>query len=101
MVHLLPIDFHKSGESEKLYSEVDDLITDRLTEFTISRERETSGHPLEETDQRILGELSLDGRMSMRSLDERLHISRANASARVNRCAIYSAALPYDFLRSP
>jgi DNA-binding Lrp family transcriptional regulator len=41
--------------------------------------------PLDETDERILGELSLDGRMSMRTLAERLHISRANAYARVER----------------
>jgi DNA-binding Lrp family transcriptional regulator len=41
--------------------------------------------PLDDTDKRILNELSLDGRMSMRTLAERLHISRANAYARVER----------------
>jgi DNA-binding Lrp family transcriptional regulator len=41
--------------------------------------------PLDEIDRRILGELTTDGRMSMRTLAERLHISRANAYARVER----------------
>lgn len=40
---------------------------------------------LDETDQRILDELSKDGRISMRKLAERLHVSRANAYARVER----------------
>jgi DNA-binding Lrp family transcriptional regulator len=41
--------------------------------------------PLSDTDRRILDELTADGRMSMRSLAERLHISRANAYDRVGR----------------
>jgi DNA-binding Lrp family transcriptional regulator len=41
--------------------------------------------PLDDIDRRILGELTADGRMSMRTLAERLHISRANAYARVER----------------
>jgi DNA-binding Lrp family transcriptional regulator len=40
---------------------------------------------LDETDHRILDELTRDGRMSMRTLAETLHISRANAYARVER----------------
>jgi len=36
-------------------------------------------------DRRILDELAKDGRLSMRALAERLHISRANAYARVER----------------
>jgi len=40
---------------------------------------------LDDTDERILAALSEDGRMSMRSLAEQLHISRANAYARVER----------------
>ena len=40
---------------------------------------------LDDTDRRILGELTADGRLSMRTLAERLHISRANAYARVDR----------------
>ena len=41
--------------------------------------------PLDDIDQRILTELGRDGRMSVRTLAERLHISRANAYARVQR----------------
>jgi DNA-binding Lrp family transcriptional regulator len=40
---------------------------------------------LDATDHRILAALHEDGRMSMRTLAERLHISRANAYARVER----------------
>ena len=41
--------------------------------------------PLDDTDRRILEALTRDGRMSMRTLAEPLHISRANAYARVER----------------
>ena len=40
---------------------------------------------LDETDRQILTALGRQGRMSMRSLAESLHISRANAYARVER----------------
>lgn len=40
---------------------------------------------LDDTDHRILDALTRDGRMSMRTLAETLHISRANAYARVER----------------
>ena len=40
---------------------------------------------LDDIDRQILAELTHDGRMSMRTLAERLHISRANAYARVER----------------
>jgi DNA-binding Lrp family transcriptional regulator len=40
---------------------------------------------LDATDRRILVSLTQDGRMSMRALAEALHISRANAYARVER----------------
>ncbi|MEV4352662.1 Lrp/AsnC family transcriptional regulator [Actinoplanes sp. NPDC049596] len=40
---------------------------------------------VDDIDRRILAELTRDGRMSMRTLAERLHISRANAYARVER----------------
>ena len=39
----------------------------------------------DEIDRRILAELSRDGRMPVRRLAETLHISRANAYARVQR----------------
>ena len=41
--------------------------------------------PLDDIDRRILDELREDGRMSMRTLAEQLHVSRANAYARVDR----------------
>lgn len=41
--------------------------------------------PLDETDLRLLDALESDGRLSMRTLAERVHISRANAYARVQR----------------
>ena len=40
---------------------------------------------LDETDKRILAALARDARMSMRTLAETLHISRANAYSRVAR----------------
>lgn len=42
-------------------------------------------NPPDDVDQRILAALSNDGRMSMRTLAATLHISRANAYARVER----------------
>lgn len=42
-------------------------------------------HRLDETDHRILDALEKDGRMSVRRLAESLHISRANAYARLER----------------
>src|SRR6202167_882357 len=41
--------------------------------------------PLDQTDHRILPDLSQDGRLSMRTLAERVHISRAGGYARVER----------------
>jgi len=42
---------------------------------------------LDETDRAIVAELRRDGRLSMRALAERLHISRASAYTRVERLA--------------
>ncbi|MEV0156744.1 Lrp/AsnC family transcriptional regulator [Micromonospora sp. NPDC050686] len=44
-----------------------------------------SAGPLDEVDRRILAELVRDGRMSIRTLAERVHVSRTNAYARVER----------------
>ncbi|MFI7600288.1 Lrp/AsnC family transcriptional regulator [Actinoplanes sp. NPDC049681] len=41
--------------------------------------------PLDPTDAALLGELQRDGRLSIRALAERTHISRSNAYARVAR----------------
>ncbi|WP_433528752.1 Lrp/AsnC family transcriptional regulator [Micromonospora sp. CA-263727] len=40
---------------------------------------------LDEVDRRILDELTRDGRISIRTLAERVHVSRTNAYARVER----------------
>ncbi|GAA3395740.1 Lrp/AsnC family transcriptional regulator [Cryptosporangium minutisporangium] len=40
---------------------------------------------LDDVDRRILAALTADGRLSMRTLAEHVHISRANAYARVER----------------
>lgn len=52
-----------------------------------SSEGETPSLPgqLDDTDQAIVAQLRADGRMSMRALAERLHISRASAYSRVER----------------
>jgi DNA-binding Lrp family transcriptional regulator len=39
----------------------------------------------DDVDRRIIAELTADGRLSMRALAEKVHISRANAYARVER----------------
>lgn len=44
-----------------------------------------SARVLDEVDRRILAELVRDGRSSVRTLAERIHISRTNAYARVER----------------
>jgi DNA-binding Lrp family transcriptional regulator len=41
--------------------------------------------PLDSTDRAILRILQADGRASVRSVAERVHVSRANAYARINR----------------
>jgi DNA-binding Lrp family transcriptional regulator len=50
-------------------------------------EARPGGHiaPLDDVDRRIVALLRADGRLSMRALAERLHISRASAYARVDR----------------
>ncbi|GIJ76861.1 DNA-binding transcriptional regulator, Lrp family [Micromonospora phaseoli] len=44
-----------------------------------------SAAALDEVDRRILDELTQDGRISIRTLAERVHVSRTNAYARVER----------------
>jgi len=43
------------------------------------------GVPVDDVDRQILRELTVDGRLPMRELAERIHISRANAYTRVDR----------------
>jgi DNA-binding Lrp family transcriptional regulator len=44
-----------------------------------------SATPLDDVDRAILRELRVDGRVSMRSLSERVNVSRSNVYARVER----------------
>jgi DNA-binding Lrp family transcriptional regulator len=57
-----------------------------MTGWTGDR-RSASGRSatLDETDRRVIAELRADGRLSMRALAAKLHISRAGAYARVER----------------
>lgn len=44
-----------------------------------------TARPVDEIDRQIIAELVRDGRMSIRTLAERVHVSRTNAYARVER----------------
>lgn len=46
---------------------------------------ESPSAPLDEVDKKILAELVRDGRMSVSTVAERVHISRAHAYARISR----------------
>ncbi|MDK1473224.1 Lrp/AsnC family transcriptional regulator [Streptomyces sp. 549] len=48
-------------------------------------DEQMSPRPLDSVDRAILHMLQTDGRASIRSVAERVHISRANAYARINR----------------
>jgi DNA-binding Lrp family transcriptional regulator len=48
-------------------------------------ERGSAARPLDTVDRAILHILQADGRASVRSVAERVHVSRANAYARINR----------------
>ncbi|HEX7537262.1 MAG TPA: Lrp/AsnC family transcriptional regulator [Dermatophilaceae bacterium] len=60
-----------------------DRVSSRATSTATGAGR--SVRPLDGPDRLILRELIRDARMSIRSLAERVHISRANAYARVDR----------------
>lgn len=53
--------------------------------MTSPAERRPQPGLLDDTDRRVVEELRADGRISMRTLAERLHISRASAYSRVER----------------
>ena len=62
-------------------------MADQVSGRQTSRPSEVgrSVRPLDGPDRLILSELIRDARTSIRSLAERVHISRANAYARVDR----------------
>src|SRR5262249_10608323 len=66
-------------------------------------EARPGGHiaPLDDVDRRIVALLRADGRLSMRALAERLHISRANAYARVARLEREGVITGYAALIDP
>jgi DNA-binding Lrp family transcriptional regulator len=69
----------------------------------------TSGNPsgpvgagrLDDTDRRIVEALRADGRLSMRALADRLHISRASAYSRVERLHRDGVITGYSALVDP
>jgi DNA-binding Lrp family transcriptional regulator len=62
-------------------------MTDQVSARQTPKPSDTgrSVRPLDGPDRRLLGELIRDARTSIRALAERVHISRANAYARVDR----------------
>jgi DNA-binding Lrp family transcriptional regulator len=56
---------------------------------------------LDEVDRRIVEALRADGRLSMRALAERLHISRANAYTRVQRLQAEEIITGYSAVIDP
>jgi DNA-binding Lrp family transcriptional regulator len=56
---------------------------------------------MDDTDRQIVEELRADGRMSMRSLADRIHISRASAYARVARLEREGVITGYAALIDP
>ncbi|MGP3924461.1 Lrp/AsnC family transcriptional regulator [Streptomyces sp. 8N616] len=57
------------------------MAAERMAE----EDRIPPSRPLDAIDRAILGMLRTDGRASIRSVAERVHVSRANAYARINR----------------
>jgi DNA-binding Lrp family transcriptional regulator len=58
---------------------------DDRTEVELPATTGRTARPLDEVDRQIVAELVRDGRMSIRTLAERVHVSRTNAYARVER----------------
>ncbi|SCL24267.1 DNA-binding transcriptional regulator, Lrp family [Micromonospora pallida] len=61
------------------------MSQDDRTEAELSATTGRTARPLDEVDRQIVAELVRDGRMSIRTLAERVHVSRTNAYARVER----------------
>jgi DNA-binding Lrp family transcriptional regulator len=56
---------------------------------------------LDDVDRRLIAELGKDGRLSMRLLAERVHISRAGCYSRVNRLHREGVILGYEAVVDP
>ncbi|SMF62653.1 Lrp/AsnC family transcriptional regulator [Streptomyces sp. Amel2xC10] len=66
------------------------MAPEQMAEDPLGQEPESAAaapppRPLDAIDQDILQMLQTDGRASIRSVAERVHVSRANAYARINR----------------
>ncbi|GAB3014689.1 Lrp/AsnC family transcriptional regulator [Streptomyces pseudoechinosporeus] len=61
------------------------MAPEQMAEEPEGGRADTPPRPLDAIDQDILQMLRSDGRASIRSVAERVHVSRANAYARINR----------------
>ena len=61
------------------------MAPEQMAEEPEGGRTDTPPRPLDAVDQDILQMLRSDGRASIRSVAERVHVSRANAYARINR----------------
>jgi len=61
------------------------MAPEQMAEGPEDGRADTPPRPLDAIDQDILQMLRSDGRASIRSVAERVHVSRANAYARINR----------------
>ncbi|MGC5344212.1 Lrp/AsnC family transcriptional regulator [Streptomyces sp. AM 4-1-1] len=61
------------------------MTAEQMVEGAGDLGRTPPARPLDSIDRDILGILQTDGRASIRALAERVHVSRANAYARINR----------------
>lgn len=62
-----------------------DMAAEQMAEGGDRAEQTPPPRPLDSIDRDILRILQTDGRASIRSVAERVHVSRANAYARINR----------------
>lgn len=87
--HLQPVDkrFCTTWDGHKVSKsgEVGDMAAEQMAEGWERTGQEPPPRPLDAIDRDILRILQTDGRASIRSVAERVHVSRANAYARINR----------------
>lgn len=61
------------------------MAAEQMADGSEDPRRSPPARPLDSTDRAILRLLQTDGRASIRSVADRVHVSRANAYARINR----------------
>ncbi len=62
---------------------------------------EQNNAPLDDVDQRIIAELTRDGRMSVTAVAENVHISRAHAYSRIARLTAEGILTKFTVLVDP